>query len=206
MNKRTIIVISVVGVLALGLLSFIVVKRKNKVGCNDSILFLGNSQTATSDGYVERYIKKCGNTNVTKVAKVGAKSDWILDKYKEELAKGNRYDWVSVMIGGNDIFARKSIVKTKENLEQLFRLVKDSGSKLLVMTSPSKSFYPPTDATHLRLGNELEMWLSENKLINKFIPLTQKTNNQSLFKSDNLHLNSKGQDVVFEELLKKGLK
>ena len=58
MNKRTIIVISVVGVLALGLLSFMVVKRKNKVGCNDSILFLGDSQTTTSDGYVERYIKK----------------------------------------------------------------------------------------------------------------------------------------------------
>ena len=196
----------ITGVIFISVSSFLLVKhirnKSKKISCNDTILFLGDSQTATSNGYVERYIRKCGNSKVKKIAQVGAKSEWVLEKYKEDLSKGNTYKWVSVMIGVNDVFARKSTEQTKRNLSELFRLVKSNGSKLLVMSSPSVAFYPVSDETHLSLSNDLEKWLSENKKIDKFIPLIKKTNNASLFQSDGLHINSKGQDVVFNELLK----
>ena len=72
------------------------------------------------------------------------------------------------------------------------------------MSSPTKLYYNKTDDTHLRLADELEEWLDTNKKISKFIPMTDLTENQKLFSSDNLHINSDGQEVVFQELKKKG--
>lgn len=204
-KTQNILTIAILGVVLIGITSFILVNRKKKLSCKDGILFLGDSQTANSNGYVERLEKHC-DTKFTKLSKVGAKSDWILQAYKDEVAKGKKYDWVSIMIGGNDIFARKSIDKTKANLNELFDLIKKNKSKVLVMSSPTKLYYNKTDATHLRLGDELENWLDTNKKINKFIPMTELTENQRLFSSDNLHINSDGQEVVFQELIKEGFK
>ena len=205
MKARTqnILAIAIVGILIVGVTSFIFVKRKKKVSCKDGILFLGDSQTANSNGYVERLEKHC-DTNFTKIAKVGAKSDWILQAYKDEVAKGKKYDWVSIMIGGNDIFARKSIDKTKTNLDELFKLIKANKSKILVISSPSKLYYGKTDKTHLRLADELEGWLDTNKQIDKFIPISELTENEKFFRSDKLHINNDGQEVVFKELINKG--
>lgn len=202
-KTQNILAIVIVGILIVGVTSFILVKRKKKLSCKDGILFLGDSQTANSNGYVERLEKHC-DTNFTKIAKVGAKSDWILQAYKDEVAKGKKYDWVSIMIGGNDIFARKSIDKTKTNLDELFKLIKANKSKILVMSSPSKLYYGKTDNTHLRLADELEGWLDTNKQIDKFIPMTELTENEKLFRSDKLHINNDGQEAVFQELRNKG--
>jgi lysophospholipase L1-like esterase len=202
-KTKKIITIIAIGVILIGVTSFVLARRKNKPSCKDKILFLGNSQTANSNGYVERLQKHC-NSNFTKISKVGAKSDWILQAYKDEVAKGNKYDWVSIMIGGNDIFARKSIEKTKKNLDELFDLIKENKSKILVMSSPTKLYYNKTDETHLELADDLEKWLDTNKKVDKFIPITKLTESEELFASDNLHLNSKGQEVIFQELLKKG--
>ena len=202
-KTQNILTFAILGVVLIGITSFVLIKRKKNLSCKDGILFLGDSQTANSNGYVERLEKHC-DTNFTKIAKVGAKSDWILQAYKDEVAKGKKYDWVSIMIGGNDIFARKSIDKTKTNLDELFKLIKQNKSKILVMSSPSKLYYNKTDKTHLRLADELEEWLDTNKRIDRFIPMTTLTENEDLFRSDKLHINNDGQEVVFEELRKKG--
>ena len=202
-KTQNILAIIIVGVVVVGITSFVLIKRKKKLSCKDGILFLGDSQTANKNGYVERLEKHC-DTKFTKISKVGAKSDWILQAYKDEVAKGKKYDWVSIMIGGNDIFARKSIDKTKTNLNELFDLINKNKSKVLVMSSPTKLYYGRTDNTHLRLADELESWLDTNKQIDKFIPMTELTENENLFRSDKLHINNDGQEVVFEELRKKG--
>jgi lysophospholipase L1-like esterase len=208
MNSKTKNILAIVGisVIVIGITSFIVIRnrKKKRLNCKDKILFLGNSQTANKNSYVERLQKHCTNTDFTKIAKVGAKSDWILQQFKDEIKKGNKYDWVSVMIGGNDIFARKSIDKTKNNLAELFELAKKNKIKVLVMSSPTKLYYSRTTPKHLALADELEEWLEENKNVNKFIPITKLTENKDLFASDMLHINSKGQELIFKELLKKG--
>jgi lysophospholipase L1-like esterase len=201
-TTKTILTLAIVGVVVIGITSFIIVRRNKKLSCKDKILFLGDSQTANSNSYVERLEKKCGSS-FDKVSKVGAKSDWILQAYKDEVAKGKKYDWVSVMIGGNDIFARKSIDKTKNNLAELFRLAKNNKSRILVMSSPTKMFYDKTTSTHLELADELENWIKKNKNIDKFIPITDLTENKNLFASDGLHINSQGQELVFSELNKR---
>ena len=108
------------------------------------------------------------------------------------------------MIGGNDIFARKSIDKTKKHLDELFALAKKNKIKVLVMSSPTKLYYSKTTPKHLELADELEDWLEDNKLVTKFIPITDLTENEDLFASDGLHINSKGQEMIFKELKKKG--
>lgn len=202
-KSKNILTFAILGVALIGLTSIILINRKKKLSCKDDILFLGDSQTANSNSYVEKLEKNCDN-KFTKIAKSGAKSDWILQEYKDEISKGKKYDWVSIMIGGNDIFARKSIKKTKENLDELFKLIKKNNSKILVMSSPTKLYYNKTDKTHLRLADELEKWLGTNKQIDMFIPMTKLTENKDLFRSDNLHINNDGQQVVFKELRKKG--
>jgi len=202
-NKRqkTILIISASAIILSLTLFFIVRKRKGgKIKCSDKVLFLGNSQTANSNSYVERLSKHCGS-NFTKISKVGAKSDWILDEYKDEIKKGKKYNWVSIMIGGNDIFARKSIDKAKKNLNTLFALAQKQNSKVLVITSPSKLFYSKTTPTHLQLADDLEKWLKQNKNVDKFISITKESENKDYFARDNLHLNSKGQEMIFKKLL-----
>lgn len=204
MNNRTqnIIAFSLIGVMLIGVTTFIFLRKRKKIKCNQNILFLGNSQTANRNGYVERLTKQCGTDTFKKIAKVGAKSDWILEQYQNEIDKGAKYDVVSVMIGGNDIFARKSIDKTKQNLDKLFDLAKSNKSKVIVLSSPTKEFYSKTQPIHLELANELESWLNKHKKVSTYIPIGQKTSNANLFASDNLHLNSKGQEVVYEEINK----
>lgn len=199
-KEQKILTAILIGTSALLIIALVIRNKRKKIKCNDKVLFLGNSQTASSSSYVEKLIQQCSNSDFTKVAKVGAKSDWILDAYKKEIQNGKKYEWVSVMIGGNDIFARKSIDKTKENLEELFKLAKQNKSKILVMSSPTKEFYSKTQPIHLELAIELEEWLDKNKLVNKFIPLTQLTANQDLFASDNLHINKKGQTLVYNKI------
>lgn len=203
-STRNILIIVGASVLALGLMSFFIVrKRRNKIACKDNVLFLGNSQTANTSGYVEKLEKHCKNSNFTKVAKVGAKSDWILNEYKNLAAQGKKYDWVSVMIGGNDIFARLSIDKTKQNLQELFELANKNGSKIMFISSPSKKFYDKSTPRHIELAMELENWVKENKLVNVFIPIAEVTAKKNLFRSDMLHINNEGQEIVFKEILKK---
>ncbi len=172
-----------------------------KLKCKNKILFLGNSQTANKNSYVEKLEKHCNN-NFTKIAKVGAKSDWILEQYQKELNNSKSYDWVSVMIGGNDVFARKSIDKTKDNLNKLFSLAKNNNSKILVITSPTKKLYHKTDEEHLRLINELENWLRNHKKVNKFINISKATENPIYLANDNLHLSREGQELVFNKINK----
>ena len=203
-STKNILIIVGSSVVLLGLMSFFIArKRRNKIDCKDNVLFLGNSQTANSSGYVEKLQKHCKNSNFTKVAKVGAKSDWILNEYKSLIEKGKEYDWVSIMIGGNDIFARLKIDKTKQNLQEIFELAKKNGSKIMFISSPSKKFYDRSTPKHLELAMELENWVKENKLVNVFVPITDITSKQELFRSDMLHINNEGQEVVFKEILKK---
>jgi lysophospholipase L1-like esterase len=203
-RKRKILIWSIVGGVAIiGITTFFILRKKRKkIKCKQRILFLGNSQTASTRGYVEKLQKECGTDTFKKLAKVGAKSDWILEQYQKEIQSGNKYDVVSVMIGGNDIFARKSIDKTKKNLDTLFGLAKKNKSKVIVLSSPTKLFYSKTEPIHLQLADELEDWLNKNKNVDVFIPITKKTENKELFASDNLHLNQKGQELVFNELNK----
>ena len=69
MNKGVKIALSilVVGVTATTL--FFVLKRARKYSCKNSFLFLGNSITANSYGYVEMLQNKCPNARIKKYQK-----------------------------------------------------------------------------------------------------------------------------------------
>ena len=183
-----------------------ILKRRKKYGCKNSFLFLGNSQTANSNGYVEKMKAKCPNAHIKKISKVGAKSDWILNEYKKELSSGGKYDVVNILIGVNDIFARNSIEKAKANIQEILDLAKANGSKVVFIGSPTSMFYSKTNPTHLRLAEDLEEWARKNKGVQHFVDIKPSTERQDVFAPDLLHLNNKGHEIIFNLYDKKVLK
>lgn len=196
--------ILVVGVTATTL--FFVLKRSRKYSCKNSFLFLGNSITAYSNGYVEMMKEKCPNSRIKKISKVGAKSDWILNEYKKELDTGAQYDVVNILIGINDIYARQSIEKTKQNIQEILNLAKQNKSKVVFITPPTLKYYSKTKPIHLQLAKDLQTWVSKNKGIKYVVDITKDTDNTALFSKDLLHLNNSGHKVIFNLYNKKVLK
>ena len=190
---------------AIGLTSFILLSKR-KFSCNNSFLFLGNSHTAHTSSYADFFSKNCVDGHINKIAKVGSQSGWILDEYKKELAKGNHYDLVTVMIGVNDIFARRSIDKTKINIDELIDLAKSDNSKIVFLSSPNIKFYAKTTPQHNELYADLEDYLKNKKGVHKFISTEIATDDINLFARDNLHLTSKGHEAIYEVFANKILK
>lgn len=60
-KSKNILTFAILGVALIGLTSIILINRKKKLSCKDDILFLGDSQTANSNSYVEKLEKNCDN-------------------------------------------------------------------------------------------------------------------------------------------------
>jgi len=149
------------------------------------VLFLGDSQTVPNSSYAD-LVSSAMNWEYNKVAMVGAKTDWILDKYRERIEP---YDAVIVMIGGNDVWGTGKADSAIANLSQLKSLARSRNQTLIFVSPPSKSFYS-TDSTKLSEYNRIGQWMRQNGDL--FVDGTSITSNPSLFASDKLHLNNQG--------------
>ncbi len=176
--------------------------KSAKVNSNSRFLFIGDSTTANTNGFVEKFSKQYPNAIVKKIALVGAKSDWMLDQLKQELTS-NKYDVVTILAGSNDIFATLSIANLEANLQQMYNLAKANGAKVIAITPPNKSFYPATTLQHKMLINYFTTWLKNNKSVDQVIDLENLVADQNLFASDNQHINNSGHDILEKEFSKK---
>ena len=177
--------------------TLLLVRPKTKYGCSNSFLFLGDSITANSNGYVEMLKSQCPTSKIKKISKVGAQSGWILNEYKKELNKGGKHDVVNILIGVNDVFGGRNSNKTKSNIQEVINLANNNGSKVVFISSPSVKFYSKTTPEKLRLMTDLEVWARGNKGIHHFINARQSTEDRGLFSPDFLHLNNKGHQVIY---------
>lgn len=177
--------------------------NKKRVNCDSSFLFVGDSNTASPYSYADKLKNNCPNITIKKLAKSGEKTDWMLSQLNNELKTGNKYNVITVLGGSNDIFARLSIDKAKENLQKMYDLAKLTGAKVVAITPPNKSFYEPTTEKHRKLIRELTEWIRNNKSVDVFIDLGALSNDKKYFASDNQHLNSLGNDMLKNEYLKK---
>lgn len=190
------------GGIALGAGVIIYRRVNNKSFCDKKILFIGDSTTAGDSSYADRLRQDCPGIRIKKLAKVGEKTDWMLDQWTEE-KENHKYDIVSVLAGSNDIFARLSIEKAKQNLQRIYDEAKATGAKVVAITPPNKSFYTPTTDKHKRLIAELTEWIGKNKSVDVFIDLGALSNDRNLFASDMQHLNSTGQKMLKDEFYKR---
>ena len=205
MNKK-ILIGSVIGVsvLAVASITYFILKKYNKKDLTKgSFLFLGDSTTANSNGYVEKFQKSFPDAKIKKIAESGQKTDWMLTQFKNEIAKGNKYDVVISLGGSNDIFGTLRIDKAEANLDEIYSLAKKMGAKVVAITPPNKSFFPSTTDKHRQLISDFGKWIKSNKKVDIFIDLDKLSNDKNLFASDYQHINNQGHEILKNDFVKK---
>ncbi len=205
--KNKIIIGSVIGVsvISVAWLTYFLLNRKGKIKdySKASYLFLGDSTTANTNGYVEKIQKALPDAKIKKIAEPSQKTGWMLTQLKNEIAKGNKYDVVSTLGGSNNIFGDLRIDKAESDLDEIYSLAKKMGAKVVAITPPNKSFFPNTTDKHRQLISDFDKWIKENKKVDIFIDLDKLSNNKNLFASDYQHINNAGHEILATEYLKK---
>lgn len=166
-------------------------------------LFIGDSTTANPNGYVEKIQAKFPNAKIKKIAKVGEKTDWMLQKLKDELATGAKYDVITFLGGSNNIFGTLRIDKAESDLDEMYSLAKKNGALVVAITPPNKAFFPNTTDKHRQLISDFNKWIKSNKKIDVIVDLNNIVNKKELFASDFQHINNKGHEILAENYLKK---
>lgn len=174
--------------------------KKIDISKKNRILFIGDSFTASNYSYADQIKQDHPNIQITKIAKVGAKTDWMLEQATQELAS-NKYDSVFVLGGVNDIYSTGSIAKAEENLQAIYDLAKKSGASVIGITIAPSDYYSLYDSQKGKLTNELNSWIMNNRTLDytiDFNSLLKKNGVQdaSLFIDDKLHVNSEGQRLL----------
>lgn len=185
-------------------ITYFILNRKGKVKdySKASYLFLGDSTTANSNGYVEKIQKAFPDAKIKKIAGVGEKTGWMLSKLKDEISKGNKYDVISTLGGSNNIFGDLRIDKAESDLDEIYSLAKKMGAKVVAITPPNKSFFHNTTDKHRQLISDFNKWIKSNKKVDIFIDLDKLSNNKNLFASDYQHINNAGHEILAKEYLK----
>lgn len=182
---------------------FTIKKLTKKDLSKGSFLFIGDSTTANTNGYVEKIQSKFPNAKIKKNAKVGAKTDWMLEQLKQELATGNKYDVATFLGGSNNIFGTLRIDKAESDLDEMYSLAKKNGALVVAITPPNKSFFPNTTDKHRQLISDFNKWIKANKKVDVVVDLNNLVDKKELFASDFQHINNKGHEILAENYLKK---
>ena len=177
------------------------ISKFKKLKCSNSFLFIGDSNTAGSNSYADKFMNYCKNPKNKKIAQSGAKTSWMLPKLRSELDT-NKYDVITILAGSNDIFATLSINDAKSNMDKMLILAKSKGAKVIVITPPYKGYFPNTTQQHLDLIREWNDYLKNHKIPTKFIDFSKIVRDKALFKSDNQHVNSQGHQILADAYLK----
>jgi len=191
LNKNKIIVGSIIGGIVIGF-AMIYFYKKSKQGSNiKSILFIGDSNTASNFSYADQLKKSFPELNIKKIAKVGEKTDWMKSQLENELNK-NKYDVVAILGGSNDIYALGKTDVTKNNLNYMYDLIHSKGSKVLAVTPPNKDYYVNRTEAKQKLLFDLVDWMKKNKNIDYLVDFHKITSDKKYFSSSDgyLHANS----------------
>lgn len=201
-NVNIILTVVILGGIATAI--YLVTKNKNKPEDKkepkknednkkvSSILFVGDSNTFANFSYADQLKKLYPNLKIKKIAMNGANSDWARTQLEREL-QNNKYDIISILIGSNDIYGGKSIASTKGNLDAMYNLAHNKGSKVLAITPPSKDFYLERTNAKQNMLSDLINWMKSNKNIDDFINFKAMTPSITFFSSGDEYLHPQAQ-------------
>jgi lysophospholipase L1-like esterase len=211
-SKNKWLIIGGLGILGLGVVTAILlesitpIKNKNP----KKILFLGDSITASDISYANQIKQNLKGLDITIKASVGKKTSWMLQSLID-LLKTNSYDRIYVYGGINDIFSGVSRNEALSNIQQIVDLGNSKGSDVFVIEGiepkgfmdiekmpltqyiSNKDQYLPLIEKYDDFQNNLKA-IKKAKLIKRF-----NINGET---GDGIHPNSKGQQSIFNEILK----
>ena len=111
------------------------------------LLFVGDSNTDNDWCYANQIKELFPLYTIHKVAKWGEKTGWMLANLEKWLKNTNtKYDVIALLGGSNDIYGGIPLEQAKENITRIKKLIEDSGAKSMIITPPSKKFFPGKDA------------------------------------------------------------
>lgn len=168
-----------------------------------SILFIGDSNTNAGFSYADQLKKLNPELRIKKIAKDGATTDWMLQELKNELRQ-NKYDAVSILGGSNDIYALGQINSAKNNLNEMYKVSKLNGSKVIAVTPPNKDFYVNKTESKQQLLYELNNWIKSNIYKDYFFNFWEITKNPNFFTSSDgyLHPQASAHGILANMILK----
>ena len=176
------------------------IKKMFKFGCDDSFLFIGDSTSAGSFSYADLFKKECPDARITKIAKSGAKTSWMLDELKKELEQ-KKYDVITILGGSNDIFGNLSITEAKKNMNEMFELAKKNGARVISISPPSKLYSTTATDKHRKLITEWEEFLKTHPIPGKYIDLAKLVQEEKYFASDKQHITPEAHTVLADEFM-----
>ncbi|HEY0029134.1 MAG TPA: zincin-like metallopeptidase domain-containing protein [Bacteroidia bacterium] len=169
-------------------------------------LFIGDSLTVGfgegDKSYADHLKELHPGVTVKKIAITGKQTGWMLQKLQEELATGNKYDVISIWGGVNDIYAKKSIDETKKNLQRMYDLSKESGAKVVALTTIPTRTYKISSSVTSGLTKMLDQWLKANPAIDELIDVNAIVNDgndgtkSDYLQKDRLHLTRSAQKAI----------
>lgn len=145
-----------------------------------SILFIGDSNTASATSYADQLQRDYSNLVIKKIAQNGAKTDWMYAQLQNEL-KTNPYSLVVILGGSNDIYALNYNDSAKANLDAMYKLSHSYGSKVIAVTPPSKNFYVNRTDRKQQLLKDLVSFIKQNKNADHVIDFYSLSNDLSYF-------------------------
>lgn len=163
------------------------------------VLFLGDSETLFSYSYANDLIRN-GDVTGKIVAQAGANTYILRNMLRDELLKGEKYDSVSILAGGNDGW-RDQPADAINNLRSMYKMVKDAGMKVVAISNPTRKFAETsvTGKKKYPSNDEIAKWIEAggDGLIDKIIPINSRTSGSaSSFSNDKVHLSQSGHDMI----------
>jgi len=178
--------------------------NKKDDGKIKSILFIGDSNTAANYSYADQLKKIYPNLKIKKIAKVGEKTDWMKTQLANEL-KNNKYDLVAILGGSNDIYALGKTDAAKRNLDEMYKMIHDSGAKVLAITPPNKDFYVKKTEQKQNLLSDLVNWIKSKSNIDYVADFYSITKDKKFFSPSDgyLHANSSAHKILTDDVKQK---
>lgn len=208
-SRKGTIIIFILIILTVGLLAIYLYRKNNKKvdakKGNPKMLFIGDSFTVGTNSYVDQLVTRYPNIQATKIAKVGATTDWMVLNAMDSIRFGG-YDTIFILGGVNDIYARNATAQAKLNLQQLYDAGKASGAKVIAITIAPSDNYASYDDYKGSLTADLNDWIKNNQTpdyiidFNSRLRLNDGSQDTSFFEPDRLHANTEGHELLTNEI------
>jgi lysophospholipase L1-like esterase len=119
---------------------------------------------------------------------------------RDELMKGEKYDAVSILAGGNDAW-RDDPRAAIDNLKSMYQTIKNAGMKVIAVSNPTKKFAesPGSSKKKYPSNDEIASWVEAggDGLIDSIVPLNSRTKDTlTAFSGDKIHLSGAGHAVA----------
>tara|TARA_R110002020_G_C16268089_1_gene770918 strand:- start:54 stop:2147 length:2094 start_codon:yes stop_codon:yes gene_type:complete len=158
------------------------------------ILVIGDSQSAGMGKYHSKLDDKKYSI------KNNSKESRFTTHMLSELIKEMLYDYdvIIIMGGGNDSSQKISSTVAQDNLKQMYNYVKDnSNSILIVISNPTKKYYPNWESKYPS-NDKIAKYTNDNTISD--YEINSNGLGEDYLSKDKIHLNSKGQDWIYEKL------